>query len=113
RAAGRLGVEPKSAGRLVLCPVTPPQGVGPQHAGRPVLRYLLEQVVVRVEEEAQPRREVVDPQAAGEALVDVVEPVGQGERYLLHRRGTGLADVVAAYRHRVPAGHVPGAELDQ
>ena len=66
-----------------------------------------------VEEEAQPRREVVDPQAAGEALVDVVEPVGQGERQLLHRRGTGLADVVAAYRHRVPAGHVPGAELDQ
>ena len=82
--------------RLVLRPVPVAHRLGPEHAGRPVLGDLLEQVVVGVEEEAQPRGEVVDSHAAGQALVDVVEAVGQGEGQLLHGGRAGLADVVAA-----------------
>ena len=67
RAAGRLGVEPQLPGAFALRAVVVPQPVGPQRAGRAVLGDFLEQVVVRVEEEAQPRGELVDRQPAGQA----------------------------------------------
>ena len=46
------------------------------------------------------------------AACDVADAVGERERQLLHRRRAGLADVVAADRHRVPARRVLRAELD-
>jgi hypothetical protein len=51
-------------------------------------------------------------QAALQALVDVVQAVGQREGQLLGRRRAGLANVIAADRHGVPLRHVPRAELD-
>ena len=50
----------------------------------------------RVEEEREPRREVVDAQAALDGGLDVGHPVGDRERQLLDRGRAGLADVVAA-----------------
>ena len=58
------------------------------------------------------RREVVDVQAAADGLLDVGQPVLERERELLRRRRAGLADVVAADAHRVPARHVARAPLD-
>ena len=84
---------------------------GVAHLARPdaargaVLRDLLEEVDVRVEEERQPRREVVDGQAALDRGLHVGEAVGERERQLLLRGRAGLADVVAGDRDRVPARH--------
>ena len=67
---------------------------------------LLEEVVVRVEEERQPRREVVDVKPGGERRLDVGDAVGQREGELLDRGRAGLADVVAGDRDRVPLRNV-------
>ena len=66
-----------------------------------------------VEEKAEPRREIVDRQAAGQALLDIVPAVGQREGQLLGGGGTGFADVVAADGNRVPLRRVLRAEFDQ
>src|SRR5207248_8399253 len=78
-----------------------------------VLRDLLEEVDVRVEEERETRRERVDVQTGMTTELDVREPVGDGERQLLRRGRTGLANVVSGDRDRVPAGHLSGAERDR
>ncbi|HEX2055335.1 MAG TPA: GAF domain-containing protein, partial [Nitrospiraceae bacterium] len=82
-------------------------------ASRPVLRDLLEEVDLGVEEEAEPRREVVDVEPSLDRLLDVGEPVLQRERELLRRRRSRLSDVVAGDRDRVPARHAAAAPLDQ
>ena len=64
-----------------------------------------------VEEERQPRRELVDAEPALERAVDVGEAVGERERELLCRRRARLADVVPGDRDRVPPRHLPRAEL--
>ena len=70
----------------------------PDPPGGAVLGDLLEEVDLRVEEEAQPRREVVDVQAALDGLLDVGEAVLEGEGELLRGGRPGLADVVAGDR---------------
>ena len=102
RHAGGLRVEahqprarvPRAVALAQLARPDPPRGA--------VLRDLLEEVEVRVEEEGQARREVVDVEAALDAGLDVREPVGERERQLLGRGRAGLADVVAGDRDRVP-----------
>jgi hypothetical protein len=84
----------------------------PDPPGRAVLRDLLEEVEVRVEEEGEPRREVVHVQPALARPLDVREPVRERERKLLGGVRAGLADVVARDRDRMPLGHLARAELD-
>ena len=67
---------------------------------------------MRVEEEREPRCEVVDREPPLERPLDVREPVLQRERELLRRRRARLADVVAGDRDRVPQRHLARAELD-
>jgi len=55
-------------------------------AGGAELRHLLEDGVVRVEEEGELRGELVDVEPAIEAVLDVREPVGEGEGEFLNRR---------------------------
>ena len=83
--------------------------LGPHPPGGPVLGHLLEQVVVRVPEERQARREGVDVEPGRQRGLDVGDAVGQGEGDLLHRRRARLADVVAGDRDAVPVGQVLGA----
>src|SRR5882757_9086614 len=77
-----------------------------------VLGDLLEEVDLRVEEERQARREVIDVEAARDGLLDVGEAVLERERELLLRRRARLADVVSGDRDRMPARHVSRAPLD-
>jgi hypothetical protein len=51
---------------------------GPDPTGGAELRDLLEEVVVAVEEEGEPRREVVDVEAGGDPRLDVLEAVARG-----------------------------------
>src|ERR1044072_1740008 len=77
-----------------------------------LLGDLLEEVEVRVEEEREPRREVVDVEPPLERPLDVGEAVHERERQLLRRVRAGLADVVARDRDRMPFRQLLRAELD-
>src|SRR5581483_1517577 len=57
----------------------------------------------------EPRREVVNLQPGINRCLHITNPVGQREGDFLHRRRTGLADVVARNRNRVPVRHFPRA----
>ena len=78
----------------------------PQPPRRAELGDFFEEVVVRVEEERELRREVVDLQAGLQRRFDVRDRIRQRERHFLHRRRSGLADVIAADADRVPVRHV-------
>ena len=88
--------------------------VRPAPAAGAVLGDLLEEVVVRVEEERHLRRELVDGHPApADDLVAVRDRVLQRERHLLRGVGAGVAEVRARDRDRVVARHLRGAELDR
>ena len=110
RHAGGLGVEAQLARTTVGRPVVLAHPAGPDAPGGPVLGDLLEEVTVGVEEEAEPRREVVDRESRRPGRLDVSEPVGQGEGKLLRGGRTCLANVVAGDRDRVPARQLCRAE---
>ena len=67
RAAGRLRVGAQLPAALVLGAVAIAHGLGPDLARGAILGDLLEEIVVRVEEEAEPRREAVDGAARARA----------------------------------------------
>ena len=77
--------------------------VRPEPPRRPELRHLLEEVVVRVEEEGEPLAELVGREPGGDRRLAVGDPVRDRERELLHRGRARLADVVPGDRDRVPA----------
>ena len=106
RHAGGLRVEAHQPRLLVLGAVGLAQLARPDPAGGAVLGDLLEEVDLRVEEEAQARGERVDVDAALDRLLDVGEAVLERERELLRGGRAGLADVVAGDRDRVPARHL-------
>jgi hypothetical protein len=70
---------------LVLRAVAVPHHAGPDPPGRTQLRDLLEELVVRVEEEAEAGRELLDVQPSVQARLDVLHAVAQRERELLGR----------------------------
>ncbi len=110
RAAGGLCVEPAHPGPRVLCPESLPHCLGPDAASGAELGDLLEEIVVRVEEKGEPRRELVDRQPRLDAVLHVLDAVAQRKGQLLEGCRAGLPDVVAGDRDRVPPGHVLGAE---
>src|SRR4028119_2496085 len=103
-----LGVEAHAQGAFVFGPVLLPEHGGPDAPRGAELADLLEKVYVRVEEEGEARREVVHVQPRLYAGFHVGEAVGEREGELLRSGAAGLADVVAAYAHRVPLRHVLG-----
>ena len=112
RDAGGLRVEAHQPRARVLRPVLLAHLPRPDPPRRPVLRDLLEEVEMRIEEEGEPRREGVDVEAALDARLDERESVGEREGELLRRVRAGLADVVAGDRDRVHERHVLRAPLD-
>ncbi len=101
RAAG-LRVEAESERLRVRRAEPLAHDARPDAPRRPELRDLLEEVVVRVEEEGQARAEVVGRQTGRDRGVAVGDAVRDRERELLHRGRARLADVVAGDRDRVP-----------
>ncbi len=76
----------------------------PQPSCGPELRHLLEEVVVRVEEEGEPLSERVGREPRGDRRFAVGDAVRERERELLRGARSGLADVVPGDGDRVPAG---------
>jgi len=112
RAATDLRVEAQQLAGFLLRAVALGHQLVPDAARRPELGDLFEEVVVRVPEEAEPRRERIDIEAGRDGGIDVRDAVGDGERDLLHRRAAGFADVVAADADGVPLRHVRCAVLE-
>ena len=100
RAAG-LRMEAEHQAALVLGAKAVAHKARPHPACRSELRDLLEDIVVRIEEEGQARREGIDVEPAVNGSLHVGEAVGERKRQLLDRRRTGLADVIPGDRDRV------------
>ena len=112
RAAGGLRVEAQLLRARVRRAEAVAHDARPQPARRAELRDLLEKVVVRVEEERQPLAEPVDVEPGVDRRLHVGDRVREGERDLLHRRRSRLADVIAADRDRVPVRQLALAERE-
>src|SRR3954454_3170887 len=84
----------------------------PDFARRTVLGDLLEEVVMRVEEEAEAWTKFVDVEPAATCPFDVFHAVVNGEGEFLQRSGTSFANVIAADGNRVEARSELGAELE-
>ena len=112
RDAGGLRVEPQAQRTLVARAEPAAQLPRPDPSRGPVLRDLLEKVEMCVEEEREPRRELVHCQVALDRPLDVREPVRKRERELLRGRRARLADVVARHRDRVHLRQLARAPLD-
>ena len=99
---GGLGVEAQHLRLRVLGPELVAHDLRPDPAGGAELRDLLQEGGARDEEEREARREVVDGQAGRDRGAHVLDAVSEGERDLLHGRGSGLGHVVAGDRDGVP-----------
>ena len=104
RRAGRLRVKAQQQRARVARSKPLAHDVRPEAPRGAVLGDLFEQVVVRVEEERELRRELIHVQARLQRGLHVRDGVPQRERHFLHRRRAGLANVVAGNRNRVPLG---------
>ena len=112
RDAGGLRVEAHQPRARILRAVLVAHLPRPDPARCAVLRDLLEEVEVRVEEEGEPRRERVDVEPALEARLHEREAVGEREGELLRGVRAGLADVVPGDRDRVHERQPLRAPLD-
>src|SRR5208282_3292494 len=86
---------------------------GPDPARRAEFGDLLEEIVVRIEEEREALSEVVHVETPLLRLRDVGASVREREGELLDRGRTGFADVVTRDRDRIPARGRAGPELDR
>ncbi len=86
---------------------------GPDPARGAELGDLLEEIEMRIEEEAQPRREDIDIEPARQPQLHIAEPVREGVRQLLRGRRPRLTDVIAGDRKRLVRGDVARAVLHQ
>src|SRR5258708_11930234 len=84
----------------------------PDFARGAELGDLLEEIVVGIEEEAEPGTKVIHVQAAATSPLHVLHAVIDGECQLLQRRGTGFADVISADGNAVELGSELGSELE-
>ena len=112
RDARGLGVEAHQPGALVLGAEALLHQAIPDFARGAVLGNLLEEIVVRVEEEAEARAELVDIEPAAPRPLHVLDAVVDGECQLLQRGRAGLANVIAADGNGVEARRELGAELE-
>ena len=112
RHPGGLGVEAHLPAAVILGAILVAEPAGPDAAGGAKFGDLLEEIVVDVPEEGEPRPEAVDCESAREAVFDVAEAIGQGEGELLRRRRPGFADVVAADGDGIPLGGVGAPPLE-
>src|SRR5690554_6061377 len=82
----------------------------PEAAGAAELGGLLEEVVMRGEEEGKSRGELVDLEARGLCAAHVFQRVGEGEGDFLCRRRSGFADMVTGDGDWIPPRQLGLAE---
>ena len=111
--AARLRVETHLQRARLLHVEAPRHDPGPDAARRAELRDLLEEIIVRVEEERDLAGDLLDRKRGGARGLEIGDAVREGEGDLLHRRRAGLADVVPADADRVPARQLVPAVGEQ
>ncbi len=112
RHAASLRVEPETRTRVARAEALAHETR--VHAARGAeLGRLLEEVVVRREEERQAWGEGVDAQPRVNCRFYILHGVRERERQLLHCRGASLANVVAGDRDRIPVGQLGGREAER
>ena len=107
-----LGVETHQKRTLIPSPIGVAEFARPDPPRRPVLRDLLKEIDMRIEKERQPRREIIDSEAALDARLHIRKAVLERKRKLLARRRTRLTNVIARNRNRVPTRHPLSTKLD-
>src|SRR5205085_9411960 len=112
RNACRLRVKAQLKRALVLSIKTLLHHSRPDAARRAILRYLLEEIVVRVEEEGDARHKLINVKPCLNAPLNIFDAVAQGEREFLQSCRTSFAYVIAAHRNRIVTRHVAIAELE-
>src|SRR5208283_48088 len=85
--------------------------LSPNLAGSTILCDFLEEVVVRVEEKAEPGTEFVYVESATECPLNVFHAVVEGEGQFLQRGRAGFANVITADRDRIEARRELRSEL--
>src|SRR5207249_3704820 len=108
RTTGGLGVEAEFQAAFIGGAVAIAHDQRPDLPSRPILRDLLEEIVMRVEEETQAGRERVDRQTTLDRPIDIFDTVAKREGEFLDCRRTGFANVIARYRNRIESRHVLG-----
>ena len=85
---------------LMVTALDSPEAVGhhpvPDFAGSAVLGHLFEEIIMRVEEERDARRELINFESRVDGRFDVSDGVGDGKRQLLDCGRAGFANVIAA-----------------
>ena len=102
---------PHHPGSWVLGADPVPHHPRPQPARRPQFADFLEEIVLDVPEEGNPRCHEIRRQAALHGLGHVAMSRGEREGELLHRVGTCIANVIAGDAHRIVARHRLGRVL--
>src|SRR4029079_6059644 len=83
----------------------------PDTARRAILGDLLEEIIMRVKEKREARREFIDVEALANSVLDIFNAIAQRKREFLRSSGTGLTDVITGDRNAVPSRHLFGAKL--
>ena len=105
--SGRLRMKPEQGRPGIAGAEALHHDLVPDLAGRAIFGDFFEKIVVRVEKERKPWREIVHIQPPAAGPFDIFNAVVESEGQFLQRRRASLANVVAADRNGVPPGHVP------
>ena len=110
--AGCLRVEAEFEAPLVFGPVTFADQQSPQPPCGTILGNFFEEIVVRIKEEAEAGRKVVDMQASFDGPIGVLNAVPQRKGKFLRRRRARLPNVIPADGYRIEAWRVAGSVFD-
>ncbi len=111
RTPRSLGVETEHPGPRILGLETLPHDFGPDPPGGSVFGDLLKKIDMGVEKKGKAAGKIVHLETSFDAGLDIADPVCQRKSQLLHRRGAGLPNVVAADADGVPSGDLLGTIL--
>src|SRR5260370_39752142 len=81
----------------------------PQSSSRTELCHLFQELIVRVEEERDARRELINVESAVHRGLYISDCVRQSERHFLRGSRTCFPNVIARDRDRVPSWNFTGA----
>src|SRR5208283_5756348 len=85
----------------------------PYAPARAHLRYFFEKIDMGIPEKGEPAGKFVDFQPPFDSFLDIGNAVIDRESKFLNGSRSGFPDVVTAYADGVPAGHLPGSELNR